>query len=424
MSYLHRIVDNELDELIDVLPAIVLEGAKGVGKTETALQRAKTVFQLDDPAVQEIARADPRAILARPTPILLDEWQRVPSLWDAVRRAVDEGASPGSFLLTGSASPNHPPTHSGAARVVTIRIRPFTLSERHPHTEPTVSLRKLLEGGQPVIEGITEMTLTHYTEEIVRSGFPGIYHLSGRALRAQLDGYLDRIVDTDFVEMGREVRRPQLLRRWMAAYAAATATSTGYETIRDAATPGEGNKPAKSTTIPYRDVLEQLWIVDSVPAWMPTRNPITRLTRSPKHHLVDPALATRLLGLGTNALLNGSAPESPVPRDGTLLGHLFESLVTLSVRVYAQAAEASLRHLRTAGGAQEVDLIVERDDQKIIALEVKLKRNVNDNDVRNLLWLRERIGTDLIDAIVITTGPQAYRRPDGIAVVPAALLGA
>ena len=92
MSYLHRIVDNELDELIDVLPAIVLEGAKGVGKTETALQRAKTVFQLDDPAVQEIARADPRAILARPTPILLDEWQRVPSLWDAVRRAVDEGA--------------------------------------------------------------------------------------------------------------------------------------------------------------------------------------------------------------------------------------------------------------------------------------------------------------------------------------------
>ena len=422
MPYLRRVVDDELDELAPSLPAIAIEGAKGVGKTETALQRAATVHRLDDPAQRAIAQAAPDRILDGPRPVLLDEWQRVPSVWDGVRRAVDAGAEPGAFLLTGSASPVHPPTHSGAARVVTVRMRPLSLAERGL-AEPTVSVRALLTGARPDVRGATDVSLADYTREIVGSGFPGLRHLSGRPLRAQLDGYLRRIVDTDFPEMGRDVRRPQLLRRWMAAYAAATATSASYETLRDAATPGEADKPARTTTAPYRDVLERLWIVDPVPAWAPTRNAVARLTRSPKHHLADPALAARLLGVGEDALLSGQDAGPPVPRDGTLLGHLFESLVALSVRVYAQAAEAGVGHLRTAGGKQEVDLIVERDDRRVVAVEVKLSGSVGDRDVRHLLWLRDKLGEDLLDAVVVTTGPQAYRRPDGVAVVPAALLG-
>src|SRR5690606_18543862 len=120
----------ELDELLPALPAVTLEGAKGVGKTETALQRAATVYRLDDPAQQAIAEADPARLLDGAPPILLDEWQRVPTVWDGVRRAVDAGARPGSYLLTGSASPTRPPTHSGAARVVTVRMRPLSLAER------------------------------------------------------------------------------------------------------------------------------------------------------------------------------------------------------------------------------------------------------------------------------------------------------
>ena len=422
MPYLRRVVDDELDELAPSLPAIAIEGAKGVGKTETALQRAATVHRLDDPAQRAIAQAAPDRILDGPRPVLLDEWQRVPSVWDGVRRAVDAGAEPGAFLLTGSASPVHPPTHSGTARVVTVRMRPLSLAERGL-AEPTVSVRALLTGARPDVRGATDVSLADYTREIVGSGFPGLRHLSGRPLRAQLDGYLRRIVDADFPEMGRDVRRPQLLRRWMAAYAAATATSASYETLRDAATPGEADKPARTTTAPYRDVLERLWIVDPVPAWAPTRNAVARLTRSPKHHLADPALAARLLGVGEDALLSGQDAGPPVPRDGTLLGHLFESLVALSVRVYAQAAEAGVGHLRTAGGKQEVDLIVERDDRRVVAVEVKLSGAVGDRDVRHLLWLQDRLGDDLLDAVVVTTGPQAYRRPDGVAVVPAALLG-
>jgi hypothetical protein len=209
----------------------------------------------------------------------------------------------------------------------------------------------------------------------------------------------------------------------MTAYAAATATTATFEKIRDAATYGESDKPSRPTTLPYRDVLERLWILDPLPAWLPTRNYFSRLAQPPKHHLVDPAIASALLGTDVDALLEGGRGAVDLPRDGTLLGHLFESLVTLCVRVYAQAAEADVKHLRTKGGRQEIDLIVERRDHRIVGIEVKLTRTVTDDDVRDLLWLRRKLGEDLLDAVVINTGPHAYRRRDGIAVVPAALLG-
>jgi predicted AAA+ superfamily ATPase len=178
-----------------------------------------------------------------------------------------------------------------------------------------------------------------------------------------------------------------------------------------------------ATTQPYTAVLERLWVLDRLDAWLPTSNMISRLSAPPKHHLVDPALAARLLGATEGTLLEGREPGPPIPRKGTLVGALFESLVTQSVRIYAQAAEAEVRHLRTHGGDREIDLLVVRDDGRVVAIEVKLTRAVNDADVRNLVWLRERIGDDLLDSVVVTTGPEAYRRSDGIAVVPAALLG-
>lgn len=208
----------------------------------------------------------------------------------------------------------------------------------------------------------------------------------------------------------------------MRAYAAATSTTASYERIRDAATAGESEKPARSTTIPYRDALECLWVLDPVPAWLPSRGPIRRLASAPKHQFADPALAARLLGATADNLLAGRADGAGVLRGGSLLGALFESLVTLSVRVYAQAAEAVVGHLRTRAGEHEVDLVVERSDGRVVALEVKLAREVSDIDVRHLRWLRHQIGDDLLDAAVITTGDRAYRRPDGVAVIPAALL--
>ena len=421
-KYIYRILDDELKELFLQLPAISIEGAKGVGKTETAKRQAETIYELDDASVYELYKADPKRIIEGNKPILIDEWQKVPQTWDIIRRAVDTDSSPRQFILAGSATPSREPTHSGAGRIITLRMRPFSLAERGIET-PSVSLKDFIRGKISDCTGETDITIKDYTKEILKSGFPGIRLYEGRALREHLNSYIARIVDKDFKQMGRNIRKPHSLKRWMTAYAAATATTATYETIRDAATAGQADKPSKDTTRPYREILEKLWIVEQQPAWLPTRNQFSRLSKPPKHHLVDPALAARLLGVGFNALLNGEVPDPVIPRNGTLLGHLFESLVTLSIRTYAQPAEAEVKHLRTAEGRHEVDIILERDDHKIIAIEVKLGRTVEDDDVKHLLWLKEKMGDDLIDALIIHTGPRAYRRKDGIAVVPAVLLG-
>ena len=423
MPYHARVLDNELDELIaGGIAAIAIEGAKAVGKSATAVERVQTAYLLEDPATRELLEADPTRILATGR-VLIDEWQRLPALWDVVRRAVDAGADPGQFLLTGSASALNPGTHSGAGRIVTLRMRPMTLFERDVEN-PSVSLRGLLSGSQPEIVGQTGVGLTEYVDEICRSGFPAIRPLADRPRNALLAGYIERVIDRDIADAtGRITRNRPALRRWLAAYGAASATTATYETIRDAATPGVADKPSRHTSISYRDALEALYVLDPVEAWMPTANHISELSASPKHHLVDPALAVTLLGLNPQALVDGADGGMPIVRDGTLLGSLFESLVTLNVRVYAQSAEASVGHLRTQRGRHEVDLIVERADRRVVALEMKLSRTVDDSDVRHLKWLRGEIRQDLLDAAVITTGPNAYRRSDGIAVIPAALLG-
>lgn len=420
--YQPRVVDAELSELIAALPAVALEGPRATGKTETALRHAKTVLRLDDPAQLGLVAADMGLALGATPPILVDEWQRHPPIWDAVRRAVDASRAPARFLLTGSAAPLQPPTHTGAGRIVVVRMRPMSLAERGL-AAPTVSLATLLRGQRGRVEGHTDVGLATYAEEIVRSGFPGLRHLSGRALRAQLDGYIEHIVESDIVEQGVTLRRPDTLRRWMAAYAAASSTTATYDTVRDAATSGEGDKPAKTTTQPWREALERIFIADPVPAWQPTSNRIGRLAKPPKHQLADPALAARLLGLDIEPLLSGDSGPIRIASDGAFVGQLFESLVTLSVRVYAQANEARVGHLRTAGGQHEVDLIVERADGRVLAIEVKMGRSIEDRDVRHLRWLREQLGDALLDAIVVHSGPDAYRRQDGIAVVPAMLLG-
>jgi uncharacterized protein len=421
-AYQRRVVDDELDELFGDLPAIAIEGPKGVGKTRTALGRAKTVHRLDDPAELAIARGAPARLLAGQRPVLIDEWQRLPEVWDLVRRAVDDGAPPGSFLLTGSAVPNPPPMHSGAGRIVTVRMRPLALSERL--RSASVSLSELLTGVRAPVGGATEVDLTVYTEEILSSGLPGVRPLSGRARRSQLESYVDRIFDRDIPDdAGVSIRNPAALRRWMAAYAAASSTTASFETIRNAASAGATNKQSKNATQAYRDALARVWVLDEVPAWIPSNDRLSELGHTPKHQLADPAFAAQLLGVRASMLLSGERPGPALPRDGTLLGALFESLVTLSVRVYAAHNEARVGHLRTARGRREVDLIVERADGAIVAIEIKLARTVSDDDGKHLNWLEQKIGDRLLDQVIITTGPEAYRRKDAIAVVPAALLG-
>ncbi len=421
-GYLRRSIDDLLDAIQPQLPAVAIEGPRAVGKTRTALERAATVHRLDNPIEIELAKSDPKRLLSGDAPILIDEWQRFPEVWDFVRRAVDDGAKPGTFILTGSATPSKAPTHSGAGRIVSFKMRPMTLAERGAKT--TVSLSALLAGGQPEIVGSSELVLNDYVDEILGSGFPGIRALAEPARQAQLDSYLDHVVDHDLPnEAGIRVRNPAALRRWLAAYAAAISTTTSLEKIRDAANAGSSDKPTHVTSLGYRDALEKIWLLDAVPAWAPSLNHLRRLASSPKHQLADPALAARALGLEASALLENKIAGPTIPRDGSYLGALFESLATLSVRVFADLASATTGHLRVHTGEREVDLIVARPDGKIVAIEVKLAQVPEEEDVRHLRWLQDRVGDQLLDRVVITTGSSAYRRADGVAVVPLALLG-
>jgi uncharacterized protein len=422
MEYRRRLIDDVLDDLMVGLPALAIEGAKAVGKTATATQRAKTTLSLNDPRTREVVAANADLITQLDPPVFIDEWQLEPSVWDRVRRAVDdEPGARGRFLLAGSAAPSREARiHSGAGRIVRLMMRPLSFVERGI-SAPTVSLRDLHKGGLE-IAGETPIRLGEYVDEILRSGFPGIRELEAQYRDRALDGYLERIVDSDLPDAGVRVRRPQVLMGWLKAYAAATATSAEYSKILDAATPGESDKPARATVAVYQEHLERLFILDPLEAWQPTFVPLTRLTGASQHHLVDPALAARLVGVGRAGLLVGQG-DRVSGATGSWLGALFESLVVQSLRVYADTANTRVGHLRTKGGEREVDLISEGAARDCVAIEVKLADTVSDHDVRHLLWLKEKLGPRLKDAIVVNTGPYAYRRRDGIGVVPFALLG-
>ena len=426
LEYQPRVVDIELSYLLDALPAVSIEGPRAVGKTRTAHRLANTVYALDDPETLDEVRANPRLMIRGKPPILIDEWQRYPASWDIVRRAVDEDFSPGRFILTGSARPEIRPAHSGAGRIVTLRMWTTTLAERRPG-RGTVSLRSMLGRDRPDIAGRSGLTVEDYAEEIVAGGFPGWRHVTGRARSLLVDGYLHRLAEHDFPLSGHRLRNPAAMRRWLTAYAAATAGGASYETIRDAATSGEGDKSAKSTSIAYRDTLEAMWVLEPLPAWLPVGSHLSRLKRSPKHHLADTALAARLLNATSDTLLSGdaavlAATVGTTPGGAGLLGALFESMVVHDLRVYAQGADARVSHMRTWNDQREVDVIIEHG-RGVLAVEVKLGAEVTGRDTRHLRWLRDRLGPALIDAVVVTTGTEAYRDRKGIAVVPAGLLG-
>lgn len=215
---------------------------------------------------------------------------------------------------------------------------------------------------------------------------------------------------------------PATVLAWLRAYAAAIGTTASWEKIRNAAVTATDANPAKTTTLPYIELLTALRLLDPIPGWTPTLNHLRDLTQAPKHYLADPALAARLVRRGATQLLRGQMPDTVVTRDGGFLGGLFESLAALSVRVFAQHCDAEVHHLRTESGRHEVDFIIE-GETGIVAMEAKMNSAITDDDLKHLLWLRDRLGEQCVDTVVVHVGPEAYRRPDGVAVVPLALLG-
>jgi predicted AAA+ superfamily ATPase len=255
------------------------------------------------------------------------------------------------------------------------------------------------------------------------SGFPLARQLSDRARGLWLDDYIERVITHDFSEQGHRIRQPELLRGWLRGYATATGSATTFSKIGSSLDPGEPIGPTKKTSIVYRDVLSSLYLLDQVDAYLPSKKILVRSALAPKHFLADPALAARLLNLNETKLM--SAAEPGVNNSHRVrLGDFFEALVALSLQTYAAANDAQLSHFRDHDGRREVDFIIHRGDGEAVGVEVKLKSSITDHDVRHLLWLKKSLPDQIADLVVINAGTHAYRRHDGVAVIPLALLTA
>ncbi|MDR0852908.1 MAG: DUF4143 domain-containing protein [Clostridiales Family XIII bacterium] len=424
-----RLIEPYIAELMHDLPAVAIDGLKGIGKTVSTKHIANTVYELDRARDFALLKNNLEKLKTNEKPVLIDEWQRMPEVWDYIRRAVDDELVSGSYLLTGSIANTNTDIHSGAGRIIRKKMYPLSLQERNLET-PTVSISEIFASDENFVTpigGETSVEFDQYISEIVMSGLPAFRAQSEKFRSQAFESFFDNILSHEFEQQGVKIRQPQTLLRWLRAYAAATSTNSGYEEILDASTAGEGSKPSAKTTIAYREALGNLWLLDELQAWVSGSEFFTGLKSTPKHYLADPAFAVHLLGLTEEIL---KSPGSEIPgtdkfnkKYGDILGRLFESLMQLSLRVYSSVNDASLSYAATHKTEHEIDFIVQKG-LRFIAFEVKLAPYIEDRDVRHLLWLKEKTGMYLADAIIITTGPFAYRRPDGIAVVPAALLGA
>ena len=359
-KYQARIVDAELRESLASTGAVVIEGPKACGKTETARRVAASEVLLDvDVNARRAMAIDPALVLEGPAPRLIDEWQVEPAIWNHVRRAVDDRGVPGQFILTGSAVPADDVTrHTGAGRVTRLRMRPMSTFETG-HSSGHVSLRALLNG-TPAPGTQTRLTVREITDLIAVGGWPGNLGLGrDRSMRA-VRNYLEEIRRVDIGRVNRPRPDPGNVGRLLRSLARNTATYVAATTL--AADAGGADGALDSATVRgYLAALERLMIVESQPAWAPHLRSKSVLRRGSKRHFVDPSLAVAALRATPDRLL----------QDLELLGFLFESLVVRDLRTYAQAVDASVLQYRDNTGV-EVDAIVERADGAWAAFEIKL----------------------------------------------------
>lgn len=416
--YVPRVVDQEIAGDLLAVGAVSLEGPKACGKTATARQHAASEVLLDiDPEAAEAARVDPRFVLDGATPRLIDEWQVVPALWNAARRAVDDRGRPGQFLLTGSSRPvEDARRHSGAGRFSIVRMRPMTLLERG-RSSGAASLGALLDG-DPLEPASCDLEVPDYAAEVVIGGWPALVDADeGAAVRFNR-GYVANIVDVDIHGVTGVRRDPVRVRRFLHAFAQLVSHPARQAVIARRAAGGDGDEdavsgPSRWSAAGYLEALTRLMVIEDQPAWRPELRSRTRLVGTPKRHLADPSLAAALLERDRAGLL----------QDLKTLGFLFESLVVRDLRVYAQANRASVMCYREEKGDLEVDVVVERTDGAWVAFEIKLGPHEIEAAAAALNRLQTRTSRPPSRLAVITTGRYAYMRDDGVAVIPAAVLG-
>lgn len=407
-AYRERAADRLIQDLLNELPALLLVGPRATGKTTTAMKHVATTVRLDSPGDAVAFRADPdSALRGLKEPVLLDEWQAVPEVLGAVKRAVDADPHPGRFLLTGSVRADlAAETWPGTGRLVRVPLFGMTVAEQiGRRTKP---LLDRLARGEDLVVPPHAPDLRGYVELGLKSGFPeAALGLSERARAHWIESYLDQLLTRDAPGVGG-VRDPAKLRRYFEAYALSSAGLVDDKTLFETA--GLNRK----TALAYEQLLLNLMVVDRTSPWRTNR--LKRLVRSPKRYLTDAALLAASLRVDANGIL----------REGDLLGRLLDTFVASQLRAELPVAECRPRlyHLRQEQGRHEVDLIAEVSATRVIAIEVKASSAPAKDSAQHLVWLRDQLGNRFVRGLVLHTGGRAYEIDKDILAAPIATLWA
>lgn len=414
-KYYPRIIDNLLKKKLRSSGAVLLKGPKWCGKSTSASQIANSIIYMQDPSTREqniaLAKASPKKFLDREAPLLIDEWQTIPFIWDAIRFEIDQRSSFGQFILTGSSTPLETADiiHSGLGRISTLAMRPMSLYESQD-SGGEYSIKDLFDGVYPS-GAISKLDVLDYAYLACRGGFPSVLELGKEDSLEIAKNYFDSLVNQDFMLNAKQERDTRKFRLTLRSYARNIGTSCPMATILKDVN-GE-NLPISDTTVSsYLKYLNDIFVIDELSAWSPSLRSKTAIRTSPKRYFADPSIAAAALDVSPDDLIN----------DFKTFGFVFEAMAIRDLKIYAEANGAHLFHYRDKNDF-EVDAIIHFGNGKWAAIEIKLyDDDAIEKSCKNLIKFKDNVNNQKMGEptflMVLTGTKNAYRREDGVFVVP------
>lgn len=416
-QYKHRIADKILQRKVLGKGAVLIEGPKWCGKTTTAKQLAQSVLDLGDSMVlmqsKQMMDLNPSILLDGATPRLIDEWQALPPIWDSIRSEVDRRALPSQFILTGSSVlPDVRETvHSGTGRFAHVKMRTMSLYESGESTG-SVSLRQLFAGSDVGVQ-VNKLTLEDVAYLTCRGGWPWATLLPKDIALDQATDYVDSVMHSDIQRVDGVNRNPERVKRLLRSYARNISQQIPYATIRKDILANDSTTLNEDTVLDYVKALKQLFVVEDLAAWTPNIRSKAAIRTTDTRHFVDPSIGTAVLGLGPKDLIS----------DLQTFGLFFEEMVVRDLRVYADALDGEMYHYRDSNGL-ECDAVLHLRNGSYALFEVKLGGEERINEGASSLMAlsdiidRTRMPAPSFMAVITAVGPYAYRRADGVYVLP------